>query len=76
MPDGKKKLSPKIKMLLTILVTLATTVFLTILLLNLRAGEKQIRYEVTHRFSVSDPQFLRSMGNLLGPGILSGNRVQ
>jgi cardiolipin synthase len=38
-------------------------------------GEKQIRYELTHRFAVDDPQFLRSMGQLLGPAILPGNRV-
>jgi len=38
-------------------------------------GEKQIRYELTHRFAVNDPQFLRSMGQLLGPPILAGNRV-
>jgi cardiolipin synthase len=38
-------------------------------------GEKQIRYELTHRFSVEDPQFLRSMGQLLGPAIVPGNRV-
>jgi cardiolipin synthase len=37
--------------------------------------EKQIRYELTHRFAVEDPQFLRSMGQLLGPAILPGNRV-
>ena len=38
-------------------------------------GEKQIRYELTHRFAVEDPQFLRSMGQLLGPAILPGNQV-
>ena len=38
-------------------------------------GERQIRYELTHRFSVEDPQFLRSMGQLLGPAVLPGNRV-
>lgn len=38
-------------------------------------GEKQIRYELTHRFGVEDPQFLRSMGQLLGPAIVPGNRV-
>jgi len=38
-------------------------------------GEKEIRYEMTHRFTVEDPQFLRSMGELLGPAILPGNRV-
>ena len=30
-------------------------------------GEKEIRYEMTHRFAVEDPQFLRSMGEWLGP---------
>ena len=63
-------------MLLAIAVTVAVTLFLTILFLNLRAGEKQIRYELTHRFAVSDPQFLRSMDHLLGPGVLAGNRIK
>jgi cardiolipin synthase len=63
-------------MLLAIAVTVAITLFLTILFLNLRAGEKQIRYELTHRFAVSDPQFLRSMDHLLGPGVLGGNRIK
>jgi len=76
MSREKKKWSPKIKMLLTIFITLVVTVFLTILFLNLRASEKQIRFQVTHRFAVSDPQFVRTMGNLLGPGILAGNRVK
>ncbi|MEO6244232.1 MAG: phospholipase D-like domain-containing protein [Opitutaceae bacterium] len=40
------------------------------------SSEKQIRYELTHRFAVKDPQFLRSMGQLLGPAIVSGNRVK
>jgi cardiolipin synthase len=38
-------------------------------------GEKEIRYEMTHRFAVEDPQFLRSMGQLLGPAVVPGNRV-
>ena len=63
-------------MLLAISITVVVTLFLTILFLNLRAGEKQIRYELTHRFAVSDPQFVRSMNHLLGPGILAGNRIK
>ena len=38
-------------------------------------GERQIRYEMRHRFAIEDPQFLRSMGQLLGPAILPGNKV-
>lgn len=38
-------------------------------------GEKQIRYQLAHGFGVEDPQFLRSMGQLLGPAIVPGNHV-
>ena len=38
-------------------------------------GEREIRYVLAHRFSTEDPQFLRSMGQLLGPAIMPGNRV-
>jgi len=38
-------------------------------------GEKEIRYELTHRFAIEDPQFLRSIGELLGPAIVPGNQV-
>ena len=63
-------------MLLAVSVAVLVTIFLTVLVLNLRAGEKQIRYELAHRFAVSDPQFVRSMNHLLGPTFLAGNRVQ
>src|SRR5512140_537997 len=58
-----------------ILISCLVTGCLVILFLNLRAGEKQIHYELAHRFSVQDPQFLRCMGQLLGPGILPVNRI-
>lgn len=56
-------------------IAVAATLFITILMLNLHAGEKQIRYQLEHRFAVSDPQFLRSMNHLLGPGLLPGNKI-
>jgi cardiolipin synthase len=72
----KRKFQQKTKIWWAILITLLGTGFFTLLFLNLRSGEKQIRYELPHRFSVEDPQFLRCMGQLLGPGILSGNRLK
>lgn len=63
-------------MWLIILTTIVVTVLFTILFLNLRTGEKQIRYEVRHEFTVTDPQFIRSMGELLGPAIRTGNRIK
>ena len=34
-----------------------------------------IQYRIEHQYGVVDPQFLRSMGQLLGPPIISGNRI-
>lgn len=36
---------------------------------------KRINYEIEPLYSAHDPQFLRSMGQLLGPQFLSGNRT-
>ena len=66
----------KSKLLLAVVIAAAVTLFLTLLYVNLRAGEKQIRFQLEHLFAVSDPQFVRSMNHLLGPGILAGNRVE
>lgn len=54
--------------------------FLILLLPAILAGctnfyGKGIQYQMEHRYAVSDPQFLRSMGSLLEPGILASNRV-
>jgi cardiolipin synthase len=36
---------------------------------------KGIQYEIPHQYAVSDPQFMRSMGSLVDPGILASNKV-
>jgi len=36
---------------------------------------KGIQYQLEHQYGVDDPQFLRSMGLLVGPGILPSNKV-
>jgi cardiolipin synthase A/B len=38
-------------------------------------GEKNIEYPVPRLYGAEDPQFARTMGALLGPDILDGNRV-
>lgn len=58
-----------------ILITSLITVVMTTFFLNFWMGERQIRYKLEHSFSIDDPQFARSMGKLLGSGILPGNRV-
>ena len=48
---------------------------LLLVILNLTSGEKQIEHEIPSLYAVNDPQFTRSMGVLLGPAIVGGNRV-
>ncbi len=72
---GGSPLRRTTRVLPAVAIAVMATIFCTVLFLNLSAGEKQIRYQLEHRFAVSDPQFVRSMNHLLGPGILGGNRI-
>ena len=42
---------------------------------NVSSSEKRVEQEIQHLYSIGDPQFVRSMGTLLGPPSLTGNRV-
>ncbi len=59
-----------------ILIAIVATVFVTLLIANLTTGEKKIEHRITHLYGVDDPQFLRSMGSLLGPPVVAGNVVK
>lgn len=59
-----------------ILSTLIVTIAGTVVALNFVSGEKKIEQVIEQRYAIDDPQFLRSMGVLLGPAIIPGNRVQ
>ena len=58
-----------------IVITLVLAVLGTLLALNLAGGEKRIEVRPQHQYAAGDPQFLRSMGVLLGPPLTAGNRV-
>ncbi len=48
----------------------------TLLVVNLFSGsEKKIKHNFPHEHGVDHPQFLRSMGALLGPALVDGNRT-
>lgn len=69
---GKKRMST-----ITIaLIVLVVAVIGTVIALNFVSGEKKIKEAIVKRYSIDDPQFLRSMGVLLGPAIIAGNRTQ
>src|SRR5205809_2963025 len=53
-----------------VLVAVLTLVFVNF------THEKEIRKPVESSYSVGDPQFRRSMGALLGPQLVGGNRVE
>lgn len=46
-----------------------------LLALNFTAGEKKVEPQLPRLYGTSDPQFIRAMGSLLGPGIAGGNKV-
>src|SRR5262245_53456644 len=42
---------------------------------NFLDTEKKIRHRIVADYGVGDPEFTRTMGQLLGPPLLDGNRV-
>lgn len=50
--------------------------FLAVIIgMNFVTSQKRLEYGVTHRYALTDPQFEREMGVLLGPSIVKGNQV-
>ena len=40
------------------------------------SSEKRVEHPIPRLYGAEDPQFSRAMGELLGPAILPGNRVE
>jgi len=59
-----------------VLATLVLALVAVLVVLNLAGGEKKIDQHIPHLYSLEDPQFHRTMGVLLGPAILDGNRFE
>src|SRR6476646_5834993 len=62
-------------MLIGVVAAIVLGAVVTLIALNLSSSERKIEREVRPLYAVRDPQFVRSMGALLGPGIVGGNRV-
>ncbi|MFL9909555.1 cardiolipin synthase [Paraburkholderia sp. RL17-337-BIB-A] len=62
--------------MLTIPITAFVTLVIVLLIANLSSGEKKIEHKIERLYASHDPQFLRSMGLLLGPPVISGNRFE
>jgi cardiolipin synthase len=61
---------------MTLFLAILATVVITVLALNFTTGEKKIDQPIRPLYAVSDPQFLRSMGTLLGPPLQDGNQIK
>ena len=59
-----------------ILATVVVTALVVALVLNLSLGDKQIDRRIVSRYPVADPQFTRTMGVMLGPALVAGNRAE
>jgi cardiolipin synthase len=42
---------------------------------NLASSERKVEHPLPHQYAASDSQFVRTMGSLLGPSFVAGNRV-
>ena len=58
------------------IASILATLLVTLLVVNFSSGEKQIKQEIPRLYAASDPQFQRSMGIMLGPQIVDGNKVE
>ncbi len=55
--------------------TVVATGLASVLIMNFMIPEKRLERHIEHRYAAADPQFKREMGVLMGPAVLSGNRV-
>jgi cardiolipin synthase len=51
------------------------TIVVLFLYANLASSERKVEHTLPHRYAAGDSQFVRSMGSLLGPDFVPGNRV-
>jgi cardiolipin synthase len=63
-------------MVTTIALTILGTLVVLFVFANIKTPEKEPHHRVEHLFGIGDPQLKREMGALLGPAIVSGNRIQ
>jgi cardiolipin synthase A/B len=58
------------------IITAFATALLIVIVRNLSSVERQVEHNIDPDFTVEDPQFVRAMGWLLGPGMTEGNKIE
>ena len=64
------------RLIVAVLVGAVLTLAATVVALNFTTSESKIERSLSHRYGLDDAQFRRELGILLGPPIITGNRVQ
>ncbi|SDD17003.1 cardiolipin synthase [Paraburkholderia lycopersici] len=59
-----------------IALTVAVTLVVVLVIANLTSGEKKIEHKIERLYASDNPQFIRSMGLLLGLPVVGGNRFE
>ena len=59
-----------------LVVTACATLLVTLLVVTFMPPERRVDFSPKHLYDVADPQFKRTLGTLLGPPILGGNRIE
>jgi cardiolipin synthase len=56
--------------------SIVATALVTLAVLNMMPAEKKIEHHVERRYETGSPDYYRSLGVLLGPPVVAGNRIQ
>jgi cardiolipin synthase len=59
-----------------IILGLVAGALIVLAIANLSSSAKTVDHEIEHLYPAGEPQFVRSVGSLLGPGIVRGNTVR
>ncbi|MBK8003745.1 MAG: cardiolipin synthase B [Gemmatimonadetes bacterium] len=59
----------------SVVITVLVVALAALAYLNLAPPRRKLTDPITSHYAVADSQFVRTMGSLLGPGILPGNQV-
>ena len=58
-----------------VVLSVVSTIVLCLLTINFAGGEQKIVRKIDRLYSVGDPEFERNMGLMLGPAVVTGNKV-
>ena len=56
-------------------VVVGFAIVVLLLYVNLASSERKVEHPIPHLYATGDSQFVRTLGNLLGPAFVPGNRV-